>query len=48
MGIQIKKKKNDDMERDIIYYHIATQKIEQHILNKQSVFVYYIYIYIYI
>ena len=38
------KKKNDDMERDIIYYHIAIQKIEQHILNKQSIFIYYIYI----
>ena len=22
-------KKNDDMERDIIYYHIAIQQIEQ-------------------
>ena len=31
------KKKNDDMERDIIYYHIAIQKIEQ--LNKQSIFI---------
>ena len=30
------KKKNDDMERDIIYYHIAIQKIE---LNKQSIFI---------
>ena len=48
MGIQIKKKKNDDMERDIIYYHIAIRKIEQHILNKQSIFINYIYIYIYI
>ena len=25
------------MERDIIYYHIATQQIEQ--LNKQSIFI---------
>ena len=30
-------KKNDDMERDIIYYHIAIQQIEQ--LNKQSIFI---------
>ena len=30
-------KKNVDMERDIIYYHIAIQKIEQ--LNKQSIFI---------
>ena len=41
------KKKNDDMERDIIYYHIAIQQIEQ--LNKQSIFIklndhYHIYI----
>ena len=36
------------MERDIIYYHIAIQKLEQHILNKQSIFKNYIYIYIYI
>ena len=39
------------MERDIIYYHIAIQQIEQ--LNKQSIFIklndhYHIYIYIYI
>ena len=38
------------MERHIIYYHIAIQKIEQ--LNKQSIFIklndhYHIYIYIY-
>ena len=32
------------MERDIIYYHIAIQKLEQHILNKQSIFINYIYI----
>ena len=32
------KKKNDDIERDIIYYHIAIQKLEQHILNKRSIF----------
>ena len=32
-----KLKKNDDMERDIIYYHIAIQQIEQ--LNKQSTFI---------
>ena len=38
------KKKNDDMERDIIYHHIAIQKFEQHILNKQSIFINYIYI----
>ena len=25
---------NDDMERDIIYYHITIQRVEQ--LNKQS------------
>ena len=31
------KKKNDDMERDIIYYHIGIQQIEQ--LNKQSIFI---------
>ena len=35
------------MERNIIYYHIAIQKIEQHVLNKQSIFINYIYIYIY-
>ena len=33
------------MERDIIYHHIAIQKFEQHILNKQSIFINYIYIY---
>ena len=32
------------MERDIIYHHIAIQKFEQHILNKQSIFINYIYI----
>ena len=45
-NFKLKKKKEDDMERDIIYYHIAIQKIEQHVLNKQSVFINYIYIYI--
>ena len=43
-----KLKKNDDMERDIIYYHIAIQQIEQ--LNKHNIFIklndhYHIYIY---
>ena len=32
-----KKKKNDDMEGDIIYYHIAIQQTEQ--FNKQSIFI---------
>ena len=36
-ALNFKLKKNDDMERDIIYYHISIQKVEQ--LNKQSIFI---------
>ena len=36
-NFKLKKKKFDDMERDIIYYHIAIQQIEQ--LNKHNIFI---------